>query len=91
MDDWEKFNETTLLDKEAFYSNLNMEDITDADPIHAKRVCKDFEKKNLSECHYLHLKTDTLLLTDLFKSFRNMCLKIYHLDPMKFLSTPELA
>ena len=47
-DDWEKFNETTLPEKEEFYSNLNVEDITDADYIHAKRVktCKDFQIKN---------------------------------------------
>ena len=44
MDDWEKFNET-LPEKEEFISNLNMEDITDADYIHAKRVCKDYETK----------------------------------------------
>ena len=43
MDDWEKFNETTLPEKEEFYSNLNMEEITDADYMHGKRVCKDFE------------------------------------------------
>ena len=45
MDDWEKFNET-LPEKEDFYSDLNMKDIT-YDYVHAKRVCKDFEKKNL--------------------------------------------
>ena len=39
MDDWEKFNETTLPEKEEFYSNLNMEDITDADYTYAKRIC----------------------------------------------------
>ena len=44
MDNWEKVNEKTLLEKEEFYSNLNMEDITDADYMHAKRVCKDFCK-----------------------------------------------
>ena len=41
MDDREKFNETTLTEKEKFYSNFNMEDITDADYILVKRVCKD--------------------------------------------------
>ena len=46
MDDWERFNET-LPEKEEFYSNLNIEDIIDADYIHAKRNCKDFEIKNL--------------------------------------------
>ena len=55
MDNWEKFNETSLLEKEYFYSYLNMEDITDADYVHAKRVCKDFEikkKKHYCEIHY---------------------------------------
>ena len=45
MNDWEKFNETSLLEKEDFHSHLNMEDSTDADYTQAKRVCKDFEIK----------------------------------------------
>ena len=56
MDDWEKFNETSLSEKEKIYSNLNMEDITDADYMHAKRLCKDFEIKHLGEFHDLYLK-----------------------------------
>ena len=71
--DWEKFNETTLPEKEEFYSNLNMEDITDADYVHGKRVCKDFEIKNSGEYHDLYLKSDTLLLADVFENFRKMC------------------
>ena len=85
MDDWEKFNKTTLPEKEEFYSKLNMEHIKDADYINSKRVCKDFETKNLGEYHDSYLKSDTLLLADVFKNFRKMCLKIYHLDPVKFL------
>ena len=42
MDDWGKFNETSLAEKEDFYCHLNMEDITNADYGHAKRVFKDF-------------------------------------------------
>ena len=68
-----------------------MEDITDTDYIHAKTICKDFEIKNLDEYHDLYLKSDTLPLADVFKNFRKMCLKIYHLDPVKFLSAPGLA
>ena len=68
-----------------------MEDITDADYVHAKRVCKDFEIKNLGEYHDLHVQSDTLLLADVFENFRNMCINIYKLDPAKFLSTPGLA
>ena len=47
MDEWEKFTETTLLEKEEFYTNVNIEDIKDADYMHGKRVYKDFEIKNL--------------------------------------------
>ena len=46
MDDWEKFNETSLPEKEDFDSHLNMEDIIDAYYEHAKGACKDFEIKN---------------------------------------------
>ena len=66
-----------------------MEDITDY--MHAKRVCKDFEIKNLGEYHDFYFKNDTLLLPDVFENFREICLQIYHLDPAKFLSAPGLA
>ena len=91
MGEWEKFNETTLPEKEEFYSNLNMEDITDADYMHVKRVCKGFEITNLGEYYDLYLKNDKLLLADVFENFRKICLKIYRLDPVKFLSAPGLA
>ena len=73
IDGWEKFNETTLPEKEKFYSNLIMEDITNADYMHAKIVCIDFEIKNLGEYHDLYLKSDSLLLAYIFKNFRKMC------------------
>ena len=58
MDNWQKVNETTLAEIEEFYSNLNIKDITDADYMHEKRVCKDFELKNLDEYYDLYLKSD---------------------------------
>ena len=88
MGDLEKFNETLLPETEDFYSQLNMEDITDADYAHAKSVCKDFEIKNFEEYHNLYVQSHTLLLADVFENFQNMCLKIYKLDPAKFLSVP---
>ena len=90
MDNWERFNETALPEKEEFYSNLSIGDITDADYMHAERVCKVFQLKNVGECQNLYLKSSTLLLNDFFKNFRKMCLKIYELDPAKFLSAPGL-
>ena len=47
MDDREKFSETSLNEKEDFYSHFNMEDTTDADYALTKRVCKDFEIKKI--------------------------------------------
>ena len=90
-DDWEKFSETALPEKEKSYRNLSLEDITDADYMHAKRVCKDFEMKNLGEYHDLYLKSDTLLLADGFENFRDLCLGIHELDPVKFISASGLA
>ena len=81
MDDWENFNETSLPEKEDFYSHLNIKDI----------VWKEFEIKNLGEHHNLYVQSNALLLADVFENFRNMCLEIYELDPAKLLSAPGLA
>ena len=90
-DDWKKLNETSLAEKEDFYNQLNMEDITDADYTRTKRDCKDFEAKNLGEYHDFYFQRDTLLLTDVFENFRNTYLEIYELDPANFFSAPGLA
>ena len=68
MDDWEKFNET-LPEKQDFYNNFNMEDITDADYTHGKRVCKDFKINHLGKHHCFYVQSDTLLLADVFENF----------------------
>ena len=85
------FNETSLPDKEAFYSNLNMEDITDVDYRHAKRVFKSLNDKNLGDYQNLYVQSDTLLLAYVFENFRNMCIEVYELDPVYFLLAPGLA
>ena len=56
-----------------------------------KEFVKDFEIRNLGEYHDLYVQSDTLLLPDVLENFRNICLKIYELDPAKFLSAPGLA
>ena len=58
MEDLKKFNQKSLPEKEEFWSNLNMEGITDVDKMNAKRVSKDFEIKNLGEYHDLYCKSD---------------------------------
>ena len=91
IDDWRKFNETALPEKQEFYSNLNIEEITDTDYMYINIACKDYEIKHLSEYRDLYIKSDTLLLAEVFENFRKMCLKVYHLDPVKFLSALWLA
>ena len=91
MDNSERFNKTLLSSKESFYSNLNMENIDDIDYRHGNNVFKRFKLKNLGEYHDLYTQSDTLLLADVFKNFRNMYLKVYELDPAHFLSLPGLA
>ena len=57
-----------------------MEDITNAEYMHARRVCKDFEIKNSGEYHNLYLKNDASLLSDVFENLRKICLQNYNLD-----------
>ena len=91
MDNWERFNETSLPNKESFYSNLNMENIKDIDYRHGNNVFNKFKLNNLGDYHDLYVQSDTLLLADVFENFRDMCLNEYELDPAHFLSLPALA
>ena len=68
-----------------------MEDITDLDYAHAQRLCKDFEIKNLGEYYDLYLKSDILLLADVFENLRKICSEMYELDPAKFISATGLT
>ena len=87
MDNWERFDETSLPSKESFYSNLNMENIEDIDYRHGNNIFKIFNLKNIGEYHDLYVQSDTLLLADVFEK----CLEVYELDPAHFLSLPGLA
>ena len=91
IDSWERFDENTIPPKEAFYSELNLENITDKDYEHVKKVWETFEIRNLGEYHDCYVQYDTFLLVDLFENFRNMCLNEYGLDPAHFLSAPGLS
>ena len=84
MDSWERFNETSLPGKKAFYSELYLEDITDKDYKHAQKVFKELNLKNLVDYHALYFQSDKLLLADVFENFRNKCIEIYELDPTHF-------
>ena len=91
MTDWNKFKETKLPPREAFYSKLNMSGVGNEDYEHANRVWKEFGLKDLGEYHDLYLKTDVILLANVFEAFRKVCLKNYGLDPAHFYTAPGLA
>ena len=65
-----------------------MEDITSSDYKHAKRAFREFKIYNFGDYHDLYVKSDTLLLADIFENFRNKCLETYELDPAYYLSLP---
>ena len=73
MDNWEKVDKNKLPPLEAFYSNLNLEDIIDEDYTHAQKVWDVFEINNIGDYHDLYVQSDTLLLADVYENLRNMC------------------
>ena len=91
MDSWERFNELSLPPEKAFYSELNLKDITDKDYNHAPKVWKVFGINNIGYYHDLYVQCDTSLLADVFEKFRDTCIEIYGLDPSHFLNAPGLS
>ena len=88
---WDRFEETQRPPIEAFYSNLNMTNISEDDYQHVQKVWKEFGIRNLGDYHNLYLQTDVILLANMFEAFRNTCLKHYKLDPAHFYKSPGLA
>ena len=86
-----KFDENTIPPKEAFYSKLNVEGISNVDYAYAQKVWEVFRLKTRSEYYDLCTQGDTLLLADVFENFRDKCNEIYELDPVYFVSAPGLA
>ena len=91
MNSWDRFNETKLPSKELFYSNLNMSGVSDKEYEHACKVWNEFKIRNMGEYHDLYLKTDVILLANVFESFRSVCMKNYGLEPAHFYTAPGLA
>ncbi|XP_071138792.1 uncharacterized protein [Mytilus edulis] len=87
----DKFQETSLPPKEAFYNRLKREDISEQDYRHALKVWDTFSMSNLGSYHDLYLLTDVVLLTDVFERFRNMTTDYYGLDASHFFTAPGLA
>ena len=91
VSDITKFNETCLPPIEEFYSKLNDEYITEDEYKHARNVWNTFNCKTIRDYHNLYLKSDVLLLADVFENFRLTWLKHYNLDPAHYYTSPGLA
>ena len=91
VDSFDKFNETVLPDIRAFDSKLKEQNLSTDDYAHAQNVWKTFNIKNLGEYHDLYMKTDVLILADVFENFRNTSLNTYKLDPCHYYGVPSLS
>ena len=91
MDSTEKMKYPKLPPKDAFYSSLLLEGISQEDYKHAQKVWKTFKMRNMQDYHDLYLKSDVLLLADCFENFRSKCMEYYKLDPAHYYTTPGLS
>ena len=86
-----RLEETQLPPKSAFYSRLTETDISDADYAHAHEVWTTFGMTAFAEYHDLYMKTDVLLLADVFEQFCSTCMMHYGLDPAHYYTAPGLS
>jgi hypothetical protein len=91
MDNFARFEERQLPSKEQFFNRLNDEAISDCDYAHAQSVWSTFNCTSMRDYHDLYLKTDVLLLADVFEKFRSVCLQTNGLDPMHYYSLLGLS
>ena len=91
FDNFGRLSSTSLPPKEAFHSILNDSDITEEYYKHAQNVWETFTMKTMRDYHDLYLKSDVLLLSDVFENFRDVCLDNYRLDPIFYYTAPGLA
>ena len=87
----EKFHQMELPTKEQFYSVLNDQHVTNGEYDYARKVWKTFNINTMGGYHDLYLKSDVLLLADVFESFRKTCSQYYKLDPCHYFTSPGLV
>ena len=87
MDSFEKFNDKNLPSKKKSFCMLSDEHITDKNYEHAQNVWNTFNLKSMGQYHDLYLKSDVLLLPDVFEKFRKTCLRYYKSDPCHYFTS----
>ncbi|CAH0562755.1 unnamed protein product [Brassicogethes aeneus] len=88
IDSFNRFNETRLPDIEKFYNKLEKKPCPRRFYQRANEVWSSFGCRDLGEYVDLYMKTDILLLADVFEQFRTSCLKTYELDPAHYFTLP---
>ena len=91
MNSFERFEETQLPPQAAFYSKLKEQELSDEDYEHAMAIWSSFGLRSMGQYHDLYLKTDVVLLSDVFENFRSTCLSNYELDPAHYFTAPGLS
>ena len=91
INSWDQFEETQLPPISVFYSNLNMSLIREEDYQRAQKVWEEFGIRDLGDYHDLYLRTDVVLLANMYEAFRDTCLRHYSLDPVHFYTSPGLT
>ncbi|XP_072400352.1 uncharacterized protein [Diabrotica undecimpunctata] len=91
LDNFSKLGEVSLPTQEEFFDILKGEGISDEKYLRAKRVWEVFNCNTLGEYSDVYLKSDILLLADVFENFRHNCLFNYKLDPAQYLTAASLS
>ncbi len=91
MNAWERFDESQLPSIQDFASRLRQTECDNADYVHASRIWSSFQCHTLKDYHDVYLKSDVLLLADVFEEFRKVCMTHYQLDPAHYVSAPQLS
>ena len=91
FDNTKKYNEQKLPNKEEFFNNINIKNISDKDYTHAQTVFEKFNCKNLLDYSILYLKTDLCHLADVFQKLSNFAYEKYELDPRNSYTLPGFS
>ena len=91
MDGWAKLENASLPSRQDFYNSLKQEECGIDEYEYAQNVWGKFECQTMKDYQDLYLKTDVLILADVFENFRKFSMQHYKLDPAHYVSSPQLS